>query len=104
MACGLEAKQALAALVGVAKTACSGSRRDKYDRLLVTCRKGDLDINRDMVGRGLAVSFGDYEVEEAAAKAARRGLWAGNFVLPSQWRATHRPEAAAEKPHFFSFF
>jgi endonuclease YncB( thermonuclease family) len=30
-----------------------------------------------------------YESEEAAAKAARRGIWAGTFMPPSQWRQDH---------------
>jgi endonuclease YncB( thermonuclease family) len=27
-----------------------------------------------------------YESEEAEAEAARRGIWAGTFAPPSQWR------------------
>ena len=31
---------------------------------------------------------------ETAAKAARRGLWRGEFVEPSRWRRGERLEAA----------
>ena len=102
-ACGLEARQVLAGLVASGKTECRGSRRDRYDRLLVRCQSGSLDINREMVRRGLAVAFGDHEAEERAAKIARRGLWAGEFVQPSEWRASHRSNRPAEEPHFTPF-
>jgi predicted metalloprotease len=39
--------------------------------------------------QGWAVAYGfanTYESEEAEAKAAKRGIWAGTFVPPSQWR------------------
>jgi len=102
--CGLEAKRALAALVADRQIECAGSQRDKYDRLLVICSSGSLDINREMVVKGLAVSFGDYELEEGEARAARRGLWGSEFVVPSEWRSRLRTEGKREEPHFSSFF
>lgn len=102
--CGLEAKLALAALVAGRKIECTGSQRDKYDRLLVICRAGSLNINRDMVVKGLAVSFGDYELEEGEARAAQRGLWGSEFVVPAEWRSRQRSEGKREEPHFSSFF
>jgi endonuclease YncB( thermonuclease family) len=47
-----------------------------------------------MVRSGWAVDFrryskGAYADEEAQARAARRGLWAGEFEVPAQWRKTH---------------
>lgn len=97
--CGLQAKLALTKLVAGPDVTCVGSRRDKYDRLLVTCRRGGLDINRSQVLDGMAVSFGDYEQEEDVAKAARRGVWAGTLLMPSEWRARHRIELDREVPH-----
>jgi hypothetical protein len=32
----------------------------------------------------------DYVDEEAAAKAAKRGLWHGTFIPPWEWRAQQR--------------
>ena len=40
-----------------------------------------------MVAAGWAVAYGDYRAEEAAARAARRGLWCTEFVAPEDWRA-----------------
>jgi endonuclease YncB( thermonuclease family) len=97
--CGLQAKLALGKLVAEPDVACVGNSRDKYHRLLVTCRRGSLNINRLQVTGGMAVSFGDYEQEEDVAKAARRGVWAGEFLMPSAWRARHRIDPDREVPH-----
>jgi len=87
-ACGREARRALAALVrqGVQ---CSGNEIDRYDRLLAQCEAGGRDINREMVASGWAVAYGAYEADERAARAARRGLWAGDFQRPRDWRVEH---------------
>ena len=37
----------------------------------------------------------DYVSHETAAKAGRRGLWRGDFVVPSRWRRGERLEAVA---------
>ena len=102
--CGKQAKRALASLLSGGKVVCQGGQRDKYDRLLVTCRNGALDINREQVRQGMAVAFGDYQTEEDRARDGKRGLWAGEFVSPSEWRARHKPGADREAPHFFTFF
>ncbi|MHC2297327.1 hypothetical protein ACVJBD_001533 [Rhizobium mongolense] len=46
-ACGREAKEALQGLVARRDTRCSGAGRDQYDRLLVVCRSGGIDLRRD---------------------------------------------------------
>jgi endonuclease YncB( thermonuclease family) len=87
--CGREARAALRKLVVSGLTTCVGSERDRYGRLLVSCRVRGVDINAAMVRDGQAVAFGGYEREEAEAKAAYRGLWAGEFERPRDWRARH---------------
>jgi endonuclease YncB( thermonuclease family) len=101
--CGRQARIALAERVRDRTTRCDGSRQDKYQRLLVTCRNGDGDINAAMVSSGMAVAFGTYESEEAAAKAAQRGIWSGTFVMPSEWRRREK-SGRVEEPHESSFF
>ena len=88
-ACGKEARAALAKLAGQGAVTCKGWEQDRYGRLLATCSGGGVDLNKAMVESGWAVSYGGYTAEEAAAKKARRGLWAGEFQRPSQWRAQH---------------
>lgn len=89
-ACGRMARQALATLIGTRNVACSGWQKDRYGRLLGDCKAGDVDLNRGQVEAGWAVAYGGFEREEAAARAARRGIWAGRFVQPQEWRRLHR--------------
>lgn len=62
---------------------------------------GVVDLNGWMVDRGLALAYADYSkryvAEEAAARAARRGVWAtdGGCEKPWAWRAARRAERAA---------
>jgi endonuclease YncB( thermonuclease family) len=90
-ACGQAARDMLVKLMAGAPLDCRGSRRDKYRRLLVTCRAAGVDVNAQMVASGMAVSYGDYGTEEAQAREARSGLWAGRFERPQDYR---RDEAA----------
>ncbi|MBY5444802.1 thermonuclease family protein [Rhizobium leguminosarum] len=84
-ACGRAARAALQEMVLASGTLCQGSRRDRYDRLLVICRSGaGGDINAAMVR--MAISYGDYGKEEAEARARKAGLWAGTFERPRDVR------------------
>lgn len=95
--CGAAAREALGALMPGAGATCSGWRRDAYGRLLVRCADGETDINAKMVETGWAVAYGDYAAQERAARAAGRGIWAGEFDRPRLWRQGHgRP---AEDDH-----
>jgi endonuclease YncB( thermonuclease family) len=42
-----------------------------------------------MVLSGMAIAFGGYRSEQARARSERRGLWAGEFQEPHDWRAEH---------------
>jgi len=87
--CGREARAALARLVAGHAVACESRRRDRYERLLATCTAAGVELNRAMVEAGWAVSYGDYRAAEAAARQAGRGLWAGPFERPQDWRRDH---------------
>ncbi|MCH8214869.1 MAG: thermonuclease family protein, partial [Proteobacteria bacterium] len=54
------------------------------------CTVGHRDLGARMVGAGWALAVGGdqavYAGEETAARAARKGLWRGEFVLPWEWR------------------
>lgn len=88
-ACGEEARRELQRLIGGGKVECRATRHDQYGRLLGRCSAAGRDLNALMVERGFAVAYGDYMAEERAAKAARRGLWASEFVAPREWRRQH---------------
>jgi endonuclease YncB( thermonuclease family) len=88
-ACGREARNALAEMIGGRPVTCEAWRRDRYDRLLASCKAGGVDLNRAMVERGWAVAYGDHDDAEQSARAAGRGLWAGSFERPQDWRRIH---------------
>jgi endonuclease YncB( thermonuclease family) len=92
--CGQEARTLLVKLLQVGSVECRGDERDRYDRLLVTCQANGININAEMVRRGMAVSFGSYRGEEAAARSAKAGMWAGNFERPQDYR-----QGGEEQPH-----
>ena len=95
-ACGRAARAALLALVADKSVRCSGWERDVYGRLLGDCGVGALDLNRALVEAGWAVAYGGYSDAETAARAGRRGLWAGDFERPRAWRVRHGEMADAE--------
>ena len=89
-ACGHAARRHLKRLIGRREVSCAVVRRDRFDRLLARCRTGARDLNQAMIRDGMAVSFdGDYRREEAEARRARAGLWAGQFERPRLWRQSN---------------
>jgi len=89
VACGRQARRALAAMLALGTTRCTISRADRYGRGLARCWQGDAEINAALVRQGNAVSYGSYQAEEAEAKAAGRGIWATSFERPQDWRRSH---------------
>lgn len=87
--CGEEARRELARLIGRDRVACKVVDRDQHERLLAYCTAANRDLNKRMVESGYALSYGGYIREEGLAKAAKRGLWSGEFMRPRQWRREH---------------
>lgn len=87
--CGEESRRTLARLIGGRNVACNSIETDQHGRLLGTCSAGTTELNREMVREGFAVAYGGFEAEEREARAARRGLWAGQFQKPRDWRRDH---------------
>ena len=50
-----------------------------------------------MVRTGMAVSYGNYAAEEAAARLSRVGVWAGNFERPRDYRRDEQAERADDE-------
>ena len=61
---------------------------------VATCTADGFDIAGNMVYTGWAVTAPDgpdrYRAIQEKARAAKRGLWRGAFVMPSDWRAGGR--------------
>ena len=86
--CGREASRELERLIGGREVSCSGEKRDRYGRALVVCSVGGVNLNAELVRSGWAVTYlgHDFERQEAEARQAQRGLWAGEFQRPEDWR------------------
>lgn len=92
---GPQARAALARQVLWRPVRVQASSRDRYQRLLARLGTQDTpDVNAWMVNQGHAWSYrlrgdpGPYTQEEAQARRARRGLWAG--AAPQEPRAFRR--------------
>jgi len=84
--CGREARLSLQVLARSGPLKCEGWERDRFDRLLAVCTAGAIELNRRQVENGWAVSYGGYHDAEQQARAARRGIWAGDFERPRDYR------------------
>lgn len=87
-ACGQTARSKLIQLIGSQKVSCKTTTKDFYGRWLGLCISGEKDLNRLMIAQGWAVSYGRYQKEETQARRNKRGLWAGDFMPPKEWRKT----------------
>lgn len=96
--CGKLARQSLVGLIAGRPVSCSGWQRDRYGRLLGDCKAGETDLNRSQVQTGWAIAYGDFEADQASARTAKAGIWAGTFEEPQQWRRDHR-DAPVESRH-----
>ena len=92
--CGKQSANALRRLVKGQEVSCSSIETDRYGRAVAVCKVGDLEINGEMVRLGWAVAYSrhspSYVRAEAEAKNAKRGIWAGTFETPEDYRARQR--------------
>lgn len=94
--CGSRSADALASIIGRnGRVTCEQEDRDRYGRIVAVCRAKGQDINAELIRQGWAVEYkqysdGRYTVEETEARKAKRGLWAGKFVEPWDWRRGER--------------
>ena len=84
--CGRQARAFMEDLLSGTRIACAPEGEDKFGRILARCSAAGKDVAAAMVEAGLAIDGGGYAREQAAARAARRGLWDGRFVDPRTWR------------------
>ncbi len=92
--CGKDATNALADKIARRPVTCEDLGRDRYKRIIGRCTLAGEDIESWMVQQGWALAYRRYSLdfvdEEAEAQAARRGIWAGEFVKPWEWRRGKR--------------
>jgi len=92
--CGQKSAFVLADTMGRSVVRCEPKGRDRYKRIIAVCFKGANNLNAWMVAQGWAVAFRKYGIdyigEEDEARLAHRGIWAGLFEMPWDWRARKR--------------
>ncbi|WP_417684748.1 thermonuclease family protein [Roseibium sp.] len=100
--CGKAARDYLKRLAATGKVICEGNETDAYDRRIATCRAGGQNLNAEMIRSGHALAFRRYStayvMEEQAARLAGKGLWAGLFEMPWDYRAQKWQVAAQSGP------
>jgi endonuclease YncB( thermonuclease family) len=91
--CGKDAAFAVADLIGHHVVTCTRTTTDKYGRTVATCEVEGTDVGRWMVQHGQAVAYRKYSMmyvaDEEQARAAKIGIWAGEFQNPADYR--HQP-------------
>ena len=95
-ACGKEATKALKKLIGKKKVRCVLEPEvGKYGRAIGYCYLPDgTDLNRWMVRQGYGLAYREYSTkyvaDEEQARAAKRGIHAGEYIPPWDWRKDKR--------------
>jgi endonuclease YncB( thermonuclease family) len=98
--CGESATRALANLVQGHEVQCDPTGMDQYRRTIARCRIADsnVNINAWLVREGWAVAYRHYSYayipDEVLARVANRGLWAGTFEMPWDFRHETRGQTA----------
>lgn len=89
--CGQQSALALAKRIGQRTVRCEQRDIDRYQRVVAVCYSGNEDLGGWLVKEGMALAFRryslDYVTQEEEARAARRGIWRGQFEAPWEWRA-----------------
>ncbi len=92
--CGQKAALALSDKIGQQTVRCEQRDTDRYGRVVAVCRIGAEDLNARMALEGWALAYREYSSDyvwaEDAAKQAHKGIWAGEFELPWDWRKKKR--------------
>ena len=106
--CGQKSTVALRELIGSDDVRCEGTDQDRYGRVIAVCFVGQTNLNASLVSQGWALAYRRYSNafvgEEAEAKSNNRGLWAGSFIAPWDWRkgarftATDRTTSTDQAP------
>ncbi|MCY3827718.1 MAG: thermonuclease family protein [Rhodospirillaceae bacterium] len=92
--CGLEAMRGLVELIGESPVRCIKKESDRYGRLLAQCFSDNTDLGAEQVRQGWAVAYRKYTrtyvAIEERAREARKGMGAGAFEMPWNWRRKNR--------------
>jgi endonuclease YncB( thermonuclease family) len=93
--CGTRARSELRRIIGTSPVECRTQSIDRYGRHIAVCHVAGRDLAEEMVRSGFATVIdrrgvpNPYEAAQAEARAAKRGIWAGSFDTPRDWRRSH---------------
>jgi endonuclease YncB( thermonuclease family) len=98
--CGRQAEQALRARIGSSVVTCDRREGGAAGRVAGVCHVHGEDLSAWMAAEGHALASrhvtAAYVRQEGQAWATRRGIWAGTFEKPADWRQDRqRIEASA---------
>ncbi|MBP5698727.1 MAG: thermonuclease family protein [Alphaproteobacteria bacterium] len=87
-ACGIKSADYLKEMIGDGPITCKIIKKDQYERNLCTCYKGKINLNREMVKNGYAITYMEspYKKEQQEAQQNKRGIWSGRFMQPRLFR------------------
>jgi endonuclease YncB( thermonuclease family) len=92
--CGVAARDELIKHTDNKSWTCHGTRTDRRGRIIARCQVEGEDIQKWLVQNGWALAFArlshDYDVDEAAAREAKAGMWQGAFIAPWDWRIRNK--------------
>ena len=92
--CGTISANALDQWINRNPVSCEIEGKDRYQRNLGKCFVRNESVQDWLVRNGYAVAYRSYSTEfvdaEVAAQKAKAGLWAGEFVMPWDWRKGKR--------------
>lgn len=99
--CGRKSAQALRARIGTNVVTCERKAPAAAGRLTGLCHVHGEDLSAWMAAQGFALASRHlttaYVAQEGRAWATRRGIWAGTFEKPADWRQDRRRvEASAD--------
>jgi endonuclease YncB( thermonuclease family) len=93
-ACGLHATVFLIQIIQNRDVSCEVRDIDRYRRRIAVCFAGETNLNSALVRNGWAVAYRRYSAEfvpdEEQARRERKGMWAGRFNSPEDWRQMKR--------------
>lgn len=95
-ACGKQARTALVSMINGREVQCISVETDRYGRAISDCKAGEINLAREMVRQGWAIAYRDFRYSgvEVEARRAKRGIWAGEFERPADYRARERLDRA----------
>ncbi|MFZ5691934.1 MAG: thermonuclease family protein [Pseudomonadota bacterium] len=93
--CGTRARSELRRIIGTSPVTCRTQSMDRYGRNIAVCHVAGRDLAEEMVRSGFATVIdrrgmdNPYGAAQAEARAEKRGIWAGSFDMPSDWRRSN---------------